>query len=303
MKIFCFLLICISSALTNAQTILTLQPGADEGKDAKIWSIEPNVNFGDFTEIRAMAWTWFGEPGIERTYLAFDLSKVPQNAEICYAYLSLYANDSASSQTNSSLSGPNICVLRRVITPWEEDLITWLDPPSVTNVNEVTLPESEEEFEDVLNIDVTDLIVDMVADPLHGFGFEIRLAEEEYYRRRVFATSDEPDSTHHPKLEICFTVPVILSTSDDKSPEIKIYPNPAVSQSGIMFQNVAEKNVNVVIYDNLGKRLFTETVLITSPHQSFVIPENWFATLSNGIYHVQVYGSNFNTIKELVVLK
>lgn len=96
---------------------------------------------------------------------------------------------------------------------------------------------------------------------------------------------------------------VILSTSDDKSPEIKIYPNPVVSQSGIMFQNVAEKNVNVVIYDNFGKRLFTETVLITSPHQSFVIPENWFATLSNGIYHVQVYGSNFNTIKELVVLK
>lgn len=69
MKIFCFLLICISSALTNAQTILTLQPGADEGKDAKIWSIEPNVNFGDFTEIRAMAWTWFGEPELKEPIL------------------------------------------------------------------------------------------------------------------------------------------------------------------------------------------------------------------------------------------
>lgn len=43
--------------------------GADEGKDAKIWSIEPNVNFGDFTEIRAMAWTWFGEPELKEPIL------------------------------------------------------------------------------------------------------------------------------------------------------------------------------------------------------------------------------------------
>ncbi len=303
MKACCLVLISCFSQLIYAQTIVIFQPGADDGKDAKIWSIEPNVNFGDFTEIRAMAWTWSGEPGIERSYLSFDLSQIPQNAEICYAYLSLYANDTTSTQTNSSLSGPNTCLLRRVISPWEEDLITWLDPPSITNVNEVIIPESEAAYEDVLDIDVTELIADMIADPAHGFGFEIRIQEEEYYRRRVFATSDEPDSTHHPKLEICFTVPVILSTTDDKNPEIKIYPNPATSQSGITFQNVTQQNASVVIYDNFGTRLFTETVMITSNHQTFIIPENWYATLSNGIYHVQVYGANFNAIKELVVLK
>ena len=32
---------------TNAQTILTLQPGPEEGKDAKIWSVGASYAFSD----------------------------------------------------------------------------------------------------------------------------------------------------------------------------------------------------------------------------------------------------------------
>ena len=62
----------VAAFTTNAQTILTLQPGPEEGKDAKIWSVEHNVNFGDYTEVRIMAWTWDGESGMERSLMEFD---------------------------------------------------------------------------------------------------------------------------------------------------------------------------------------------------------------------------------------
>ncbi|HRG29511.1 MAG TPA: DNRLRE domain-containing protein, partial [Chitinophagales bacterium] len=241
----------------NAQTILTLQPGPEEGKDTKIWSVENNVNFGDYTEVRIMAWTWDGESGIERSLMEFDLSQIPQNAEICYAYLSLFANSTTSSQYNSSLSGPNTSLIRRVISPWEEDLVTWDSAPSTTTVNQVTIPESEEEHEDVLDIDVTELVKDIVADPANSFGFEFRLEVEEQYRRRVFAMSDFEDPSHYPKLEVCYTAEVGIE-DNLASKNINVYPNPASTEAIVEVHDLPAQQIQIMITNIVGEQIFVD---------------------------------------------
>jgi len=284
-----------------SQTILTLQPGIEDGKDAKIWSIESNVNFGDHAELRAMAWTWFGDAGAERSYLQFDLSQIPIDAEICYAYLSLYANDSASSQTNSSLSGSNITLLRRVITSWEENLVTWISPPSVTTVNQVSIPESAAEYEDVLNIDVTDLVSDMIVDPLNSHGFELRLETESYYRRRVFASSDEPDATHHPKLEICYTITVPIERFNGEG-EIKVYPNPTSGPLQVALNNMAGNEAVITITDIIGNLIFVEKFTPVNDLFNYQIPEVVFAK-SSGLCFINIVSDEKIFNKTIVINK
>ena len=286
----------------NAQTILTLQPGPEEGKDTKIWSVENNVNFGDYTEVRIMAWTWDGESGIERSLMEFDLSQIPQNAEICYAYLSLFANSTTSSQYNSSLSGPNTSLIRRVISPWEEDLVTWDSAPSTTTVNQVTIPESEEEHEDVLDIDVTELVKDMVADPANSFGFEFRLEVEEQYRRRVFAMSDFEDPTHYPKLEVCYTAEVGIE-DNIASKNINVYPNPANTEAIVKVHDLPAQPIQIIISNIVGEQLFVDEIFNGTSNTIYTIPNQTLSQLSGGFYYVTIKGEDFITTKNLVVSK
>ena len=292
----------VAAFTTNAQTILTLQPGPEEGKDAKIWSVEHNVNFGDYTEVRIMAWTWDGESGIERSLMEFDLSQIPQNAEICYAYLSLFANSTTSSQYNSSLSGPNISLIRRVISPWEEDLVTWDSAPATTTVNQVTIPESEEEHEDVLDIDVTELVKDIVDDPANSFGFEFLLEVEEQYRRRVFAMSDFEDPTHYPKLEVCYTAEVGIE-DNLASKNINVYPNPASNEAIVEIQDLPAKQIQIMITNIVGEQLFVDETYITTTNNIYTIPQQTMNELAGGLYYVTIKGENFITTKNLVVSK
>lgn len=292
----------VAAFTTNAQTILTLQPGPEEGKDAKIWSVEHNVNFGDYTEVRIMAWTWDGESGIERSLMEFDLSQIPQNAEICYAYLSLFANSTTSSQYNSSLSGPNISLIRRVISPWEEDLVTWDSAPATTTVNQVTIPESEEEHEDVLDIDVTELVKDIVDDPANSFGFEFLLEVEEQYRRRVFAMSDFEDPTHYPKLEVCYTAEVGIE-DNLASKNINVYPNPASNEAIVEIQDLPAQQIQIMITNIVGEQLFVDETYITTTNNIYTIPQQTMNELAGGLYYVTIKGENFITTKNLVVSK
>jgi hypothetical protein len=249
-----------------------------------------------------MAWTWDGESGIERSLMEFDLSQIPQNAEICYAYLSLFANSTTSSQYNSSLSGPNISLIRRVISPWEEDLVTWDSAPATTTVNQVTIPESEEEHEDVLDIDVTELVKDIVDDPANSFGFEFLLEVEEQYRRRVFAMSDFEDPTHYPKLEICYTVEVGIE-ENIAAKNVNVYPNPANNEAIIEIHDLPAQQIQIMITNIVGEQLFVDDTFNATSNTIYTIPNQTLNQLSGGLYYVTIKGENFITTKNLVVSK
>ncbi len=93
-------------------------------------------------------------------------------------------------------------------------MVTWNNQPITTTENEVFLSESSSSFQDYLNIDVTNLIEDMIADPTNSHGFLLKLLDEQHYRKMVFASSGHSNSNLHPKLEVCYS---ITTTLDQKA--------------------------------------------------------------------------------------
>jgi hypothetical protein len=185
---------------------IILQPDANQGKDAFLFDMHPEQNFGISHDFAAMAWTNTGIPVTVRGLIEFDLSEIPSNATIDSAYLSLYSYDSPSNGSHSSLSGTNASILLRIIDDWSESTVTWNNQPSTTNKNIVFLQEPNESIQHYLNINVTSLIRDATSDTITTFGLMIRLVEEEYYRRMVFASSDNENSELHPFLTIYYSI-------------------------------------------------------------------------------------------------
>ena len=222
-SLFSAVLLLISCNIVLGQTVLVLQPGAEDGKDTYVSSLGHTTNYGDAVDSPAMAWTYQGAPFILRAFIEFDLSSMPQGTVIVSALLSLYNNPNSGHNNgeHSSLSGPNTYWLYRIIEEWDEHAMIWDDQPSTTALHMVTLPQSISPHQDYEDIDVTQLVQDMVDSPESSHGFLLRLATEEYYRSMIFASSDHPDAARHPKLVITYIAPVVADFSYTVSVEDK----------------------------------------------------------------------------------
>lgn len=287
-KTIILLILSIILKLSFSQTTVILQPGADEGKDARIHSLDTYTS-GDAYKYVAKAWTYNGNPGIERSLIEFNLSQIPANAQIITAKLSLY-DPQFDDDHHSILSGTNTAVLQRITSSWDESSVTWDNQPGTTEENQVVLNEIAEYHKDCIDINVTTLVQDMIDNPNSGFGFMFKLQTEDYYRSMVFASSDHPDSTKHPKLEICYNdsesipEPVI-----DDDYQIGIYPNP--TNETIYIQSNYTGKVYVEITDIDGKLVFKKNFGI--------LPEKInVSSLSQAIYII-----NIKTDKKIVSKK
>jgi hypothetical protein len=199
--IIAFLL--LSVIVAYSQQTIVLKPGPSEGKDARVWSIYPNMISGDYPYMKANAWTWGGQFGIERSFIEFDLDSVPPNVEITSAYLSFFYHF-LGGNIEQTHSGDNYSLIQRIVAPWNESTTSWDNQPMATSANEVIVHPSTEPQEDFLDIDVTDLVIDMLNDPENSHGFLFRLLNEEEYRRLAFASSDHPDPEKWPMLVITY---------------------------------------------------------------------------------------------------
>ncbi|MCP4104028.1 MAG: DNRLRE domain-containing protein [Desulfobacteraceae bacterium] len=190
----------------ESETII-LRPGATDGQDAHLSSLEPNLNLGDHKDLNAAAWTSGGQISNVRNVFQFaGLSVIPQGTQILSAKLSLFNNPTASNGflngEHSSYSGSNESVIQRVTSLWDEYSVTWDNHPTTTTQNQVTVPQSTSPHQDY-EIDVTGLVQDMIYDvPLDRFGFMLKLKTEIRYRCLLFASSDHLDPNLHPMLTI-----------------------------------------------------------------------------------------------------
>ena len=175
-----------------------MQPDATTGNDAEVWDFDPTTNHGDVAIARANAWTWGGNAGIQRSFIKFDLSSIPSTAIITSAQISLYSIDSPSTEYDNPLSGSNAAYLSRVTSSWNESTVTWNNQPGITTTNQVLLPQSTNDYEDYLNVDVTSLVADMIVNPTNSFGFRLSLQTETEFRRLSFSSSDATNTAKHP---------------------------------------------------------------------------------------------------------
>ena len=153
-------------------------------------------------------WTYQGTPMAGRSLMDFDLGQIPSNATILNASLSLFGTGDPELDLgeHSTRSGSNASYLERIISPWDESTVTWNNQPTTTTTNRISLPETTSSDQDFLDVDITALVEDMMADSANSHGFMMRLQTEVHYRNLSFYTSDYEDATKHPKLEITYTV-------------------------------------------------------------------------------------------------
>ena len=207
---------CDSNPIPPSTTTLTLQPNAADGKDAFLHGLpsEANVNYGDNPQFLASSWTIDFEEFLVRSIIDFDLSSIPSGATITGASLSLYAwADVSGSGMHSTISGPNDCWLERITTSWDEMTVTWTSQPATTTLNRVSLPASTSDDQDYLDIDVTQLIQDIYADPANSFGLMLKIKNEAEYRKMNFCSSDYINPTRRPKLVVTYTTAVTPSNT------------------------------------------------------------------------------------------
>ena len=278
-----------------SQTTLTLQPDAVLGNDAEVWDFDPNTNYGNGVYVRANAWTWSGSPGIQRSFLKYDLSAIPSGATITSAQISLYSIDSPSTEYNNPLSGSNAAYLSRVASNWNENTITWNNQPGVTTANQILLPQSTSGYEDYLNVDVTSLVADMTATPANNFGFRLALQTETNYRRLSFSSSDAANPGKHPKLKICYSSVGGINAYSPLQDQISIYPNPCSDMVNIDMTHATQlHNFSLIIFNSNG-------MIVKQLHRISIKQMNLdINELPAGLYCFQFIDEKNSVVKTLI---
>lgn len=290
-----FLILFIFSINGITQTILTLQPGPNTGKDvlAHELSTQRNVNFGNNDQFSAHAGTNNGTYFIVRSYMEFDFSSIPSGMKVDSAFLSLYAFDQTHGfAKHRNSSGPNGAWLRRVTTSWSESTLTWNNQPSVTTINQVALAPSINQTQNYLNINVKPIIQDIFQNPINN-GFQIILQDENYYRTLNFYSSDAQDSLKRPKLVVYYS-PISTSLDDvsDTESKFNIFPNPTNGIFQIEFDN--HPNLNLSIIDLAGKEVGTFSNYRNLEQINLI-------DLTEGIYFIKATNGNYTATKKLII--
>lgn len=184
----------------------TFQPSGSNGVDAFVLDSKPGNNYGTHSDFAAIGATNSGATVIVRSLMKFDLDAIPENAEIESIKLSLFAYDSPSNGRHRNDGGSNACVLQKINSDWDEQTVTWNNQPTTSSVSQVTLAASLSNDQHYENIDVTDLFTDMIKNRDSNYGFMIKLEAEGIYRSLIFASSDNENSSIHPKLEVKYSI-------------------------------------------------------------------------------------------------
>lgn len=256
-KLFLPLLLGVLSASVEAfaQTTHTivLNSSTVEVQDAPISLLNPNSNFGSLNEMHVYSWTVQGALNINRVLLNFDLSSLPLQSSILDAQLILYFKTSNAGILTEH-SGMNNFLVQRIVSEWKEETVTWNTQPSVTPQHTVEVPPTTAPFQNAV-IDVTDLVQDMVDDPLNSYGFMMRFADEIPYKVCLFASSDHVDISLHPELIVTY-----LHTTSVKETglerHIHIYPNPSTAL--IHIHHTGATPVSVIRVRNMLGQLIGE---------------------------------------------
>ena len=210
------LLIITPISAVICQTTLFLQPGPIDGKDAYATMNTSVVNTGKVPSLVSCAWTFGGVPGKARSFVAFDLSSIPEDAIIQSAALSLYYNPIDDIQSFDYHTGENGIYIQRVIESWQENTINWDNQPNTTTINQVLIPPCTTNTQDYIDLDVTELVKDIIVSPDGNNGFLIKMEDEiNYYKSVLFASSDHIDANLHPKLVVVydFDEPDLIATA------------------------------------------------------------------------------------------
>ena len=237
---------------------------------------------------------------ITRVLVGFDIAAIPPGSTILNAHLYLYNNPNAQSTSGQhmQLSGSNELVVSRINSPWDDQLVTWNNQPSIATNNQFQTSASSSVYQDY-TLDVSALVQDMVDNPTNSHGFMLALQTESFYRSVIFGSSECSDPTNRPKLEIEFLRPTnsdatSLLENQLSAEQFNLFPNPT-SDFLYIENNSLANQIRVSILDIQGKEIFNnsynsgETIALDLVH------------LNKGIYIVKLANENSVVFKKIII--
>lgn len=107
----------------SSSTLQIFQPGPS-GKDAFVYQLNPNTNYGNNTTLSLERRT----SRLCRTYIQFDISELGSSGNVDSSFLNLY-------QYRQVAANSLTIQCRRVTSSWNEGTITWNNQPSFTSTS------------------------------------------------------------------------------------------------------------------------------------------------------------------------
>lgn len=147
-------------------------------------------------------------------------------------------------------------------------------------------------------MDVRDLVQDMIDYPNESFGFQLSLKEEQYYRKMIFASSDNNQASLHPKLDICYTIETSTNKAGDMPADcpFNVFPNPSNESISIKLSDCfTSQKITLEIYSLQGKLLKTINRLNFPTHQLNV------SNFPKGSYFLKIIENNQQLTKKIII--
>jgi len=195
-------------SVSNAQTTISIRLNTQTGQSAYIADNYLFTPFPNHPDLISTSWSNV-VPASARTLFQFYFDSIPTSAQIIDAKLSLFANPTP---VNEGHFGDNESYIRRVTSTWLANSVLWEPQPDFTHRHEVLLP-TVTSGQNLLNINVTDLVKDMIDNPKTSFGFILMLRFEYIYKSMNFASGVCPDTSKRPLLVITYDEPLPVELS------------------------------------------------------------------------------------------
>lgn len=201
-----------SGSTGSGQVTITVQPPVsqtlyttfDWGRYETYWQGNSSADMTDISayELCAITWTVNGVTFYGRSGIVFNMTGLPANVPVKSATLSLYSNPSPRNGdlTNANAGPTNAFYITRIANAWDHATTFWPQQPGIDTVGQVLIPQTNQSFLDVTDVDVTTMVNRMIS--IGNYGFELRLQNEQIYNSRIFLSGGASDQTKWPKLVI-----------------------------------------------------------------------------------------------------
>jgi hypothetical protein len=154
-------------------------------------------------ELLAETWTINGSEVFGRSFMKFDLSRIPAGTTLKSAHLVLFSDTipqngdliHANSGTNNDF------YIQRVTSGWDLVNTNWNNLPSTETTGQAYVPQTNQPFLN-LNVDVTTIVNNMLVNG--NYGMVMRLNTEVLYNCRIFCSSNYSVAARRPYLIVTY---------------------------------------------------------------------------------------------------